>query len=237
MSRDRGRRQFVIGMRVSNEAPWQRLVFGLTLLAAGTLFWLDHIGRIDAQQYLQWWPLALIAMGIAHILERRWFGAAIWLLFGSYFLLPLLGIETIRFWQVLGLWPLLISVAGVMLALQALRRPGGARGVRAVAVMGANIRKIGGDFPGGEAVAVMGGCEIDLSSAKIADEAVLDVLAFWGGISVRVPPDCRVVSNLTPILGGYEDKSARGSDEAPRLVIRGSTIMGGVEVRNAREAD
>jgi len=33
----------------------------------------------------------------------------------------------------------------------------------------------------------MGGCEINLADAKITKEATIDVLAFWGGIDIRVP--------------------------------------------------
>jgi hypothetical protein len=226
------RSPLIAGVPLSSEAPWQRLVFGLVVLATGVLFWLDHIGRIDAHRYFVWWPLALIAMGVAHVLERRWFGAAIWILIGAYVLLPRLGIETVRFWRLIGVWPLLISVGGIVLVMQALR---GTHGMRAVAIMGANVRKIGSRFTGGEAVAVMGGCEIDISAAQIENDAVLDVLAFWGGISVRVPRGCNVIQQVTPILGGYENRS-EGAPDGPRLIIRGSAIMGGVEVGNRRES-
>jgi hypothetical protein len=214
------------------DTPWQRLVGGLAILVVGAVFWLDHLGRLDAHSVLAWWPLAAIAMGVAHLLDRRWFGAAIWFLIGGYFLLPLLGIETVRFWQLIGVWPLLISVGGIFLVMQALR---GTHGMRAVAIMGGNVRKIGSRFTGGEAVAVMGGCEIDVSAAQIEDDAVLDVLAFWGGISVRVPRGCNVIQQVTPILGGYENRS-EGAPDGPRLIVRGSAIMGGVEVGNRRES-
>ncbi len=217
--------------------PWQRLVFGLAVLTAGILFWLDQMGTINAGYYFRWWPLALMAMGLAHLLERRWFGAAVWLLFGTYFLLPLLGIARVQFWRIIGLWPLLISVGGITLVLQALRRTGGDRSVHAVAVMAGNIRRIGSqEFAGGEAVAVMGGCEIDLTSASIAKEAVIDALAFWGGIEIRVPRDWKVIGRVAEILGGYEDKTAGAPENAPRLVVRGSAIMGGIEVRNPPES-
>jgi hypothetical protein len=100
--------------------------------------------------------------------------------------------------------------------------------------MAGNNRRIASqNFERGEAVAVMGGCEIDLSPARIAEEAVIDVLAVWGGIEIRVPTGWKVIGRVAPILGGYEDKTAGAPDGAPRLVIRGSAIMGGIEVRNA----
>src|SRR5260370_2413217 len=82
----------------------------------------------------------------------------------------------------------------------------------------------------GEAVAVMGGCEIDLTAAKIVDEAVIDVLAFWGGIEIRGPRGWQVVAHVAPILGGYEDKTQGAPQNAPRLSILGSAVPGGTEV-------
>ena len=61
------------------------------------------------------------------------------------------------------------------------------------------------------------------------------MLAFWGGIGVTVPRQWSVVNRVTPILGGYEDRTSSAPDGAPRLIIRGSAIMGGIEVRNPKE--
>jgi hypothetical protein len=237
MRSDRPRRaRLVFGVRMSRETPWQRLVFGLSILAAGTLFWLDRIGTIHAHDYIVWWPVALLAMGLAHLLEGRWVGGAIWLFIGAYFFLPLVGIGRVHLWQIIGLWPLLISVGGVTLMLQALRRAGRDPSFRAVAVMGGNNRTVGSQtFQSGEAVAVMGGCEIDLSAARIENEAVIDVLAFWGGIELRVPRGWRVKGRVATILGGFSDTTEPAPEGAPQLVVRGSVIMGGIEVRNARE--
>jgi predicted membrane protein len=90
------------------------------------------------------------------------------------------------------------------------------------------------DFRGGTMTAVMGSCEIDLRGASITTphEAVLEVFAMWGGIEVKVPADWSVVSEVNPILGGYEDGTMPPKDGTKRLVIRGLVIMGGFEVSN-----
>ena len=214
----------------------ERVVFGLLVLSAGVIFWLDQLGRINAHDFLIWWPLGAIAMGIGHLLDRRWIGAAMWFLLGTYFLLPVLGIAHVQFWRIIGIWPLLISVAGMTLVTQALRRSA-ADSFHVIAVMAGNNPHVGSQrFSRGEAVAVMGGCEIDLSSAKIVDEAVIDVLAFWGGIEIFVPRGWQVIAHVAPILGGYEDKTESAPAGAPRLVVRGSAIMGGIEVRHPKES-
>ena len=219
------------------ESPWPRLVVGLSLLTAGLLIWLDRIGKIDARDYLHWWPVALIAMGLAHLIDRRWTAATIWMIVGAFFLLPMLGVSRYELWHILGAWPLLISAAGVTLVVQALRHGPARQEFRAIAVMSGNVRNVGSqNFTGGEAVAVMGGCEIDLTAARISGEAVIDVLAWWGGIEITVPPGWRVINRVVEILGAYDDKTSPAPDAAPRLVIRGSVIMAGIDVKTAEKA-
>src|SRR5213075_1970970 len=117
--------------------------------------------------------------------------------------------------------------------LHAMRQ--GEHSFSATAVMAGNVRKVGGQFKGGEAVAVMGGCDLDFTAAAINGEAVLDVLAFWGGIGVHVPRGWKVIRRVTALLGGYEDKTTAAPEGAPRLIIRGSAIMGGIDVRHPKE--
>ena len=217
-------------MRPERSTPVSSIVFGAAVLAAGVIFWFDRIGSIEARDFLHYWPWALVAMGIAALLEKRWFAALAWLVAGVVFLVDL------EPWMIFGVWPLLISIAGITLVVQAFRPPSAGAEFNAVAVAGANSRTIGSQqFTGGQAVAVMGGCEIDLSSAQLspAGEAIIDVLVYWGGVEIAVPNGWRVVSRVAVILGGYEDKTAPATENAPRLIIRGSVIMGGVEVRNA----
>jgi hypothetical protein len=85
----------------------------------------------------------------------------------------------------------------------------------------------------------MGGVVIDLRSAKLAeDRASIDVFAMWGGIDLVVPEGWRVVSEVTPIMGGFEDNTAPPAEtNAPTLVVRGLAIMGGVEVKHTTDEE
>lgn len=224
------------------DSPWGRLVIGVAVLSAGVIFWLDQIDRIDAHDYVRWWPIAVISVGLGHLLDRRYAAAAIWAAIGTFFLLRVIGYETPDLWIIIAVWPLLISAAGMTLIVQALRpRPWSAtagNGFRAVAVMAGNVRHIVMPTPGGEAVAVMGGCDIDIArSALSGNEMVIDVLTVWGGIGIRIPHGWKLVDQVLPILGGLEDKTGEAADDAPRVIVRGSAIMAGVDVRNSREAN
>lgn len=221
----------------SRQNPWATFLWGALFLAAGLIFWLDRLDRLDARDWLEWWPVVLLVIAATQLLQRRWIAAIVYEALGLFFLLPKLGYDGFAFWDVIALWPLLISAAGVTLIVQTLRRHGDGSQFRAVAVMAGNHIAIGSQqFAGGHAIAVMGGCEIDLAAVKnTAGEATIDVLSFWGGIEIRVPRGWEVVNRVTPILGGFEDRTVKSDPGAPRLVVRGTAIMGGVEVKHWRE--
>lgn len=216
--------------------PWATFIWGSVILAAGVILWLDRLGRLEARDWLEWWPVALFAAALADVARRRWTGAAVWAGFGAYFLLDKLGYDVPPFGELIGLWPLLVSAAGVTLIVHTLRAGGDASRFRAFAVMAGNHVSAGSEFRGGQAVAVMGGCDIDLDAVRSASgDATIDVLAFWGGIDIRVPRGWTVVNRVAPILGGFEDKTGGAVPGGPRLIVRGAAIMGGVEVKNRKE--
>ena len=90
------------------------------------------------------------------------------------------------------------------------------------------------DFRGGESSAIMGGCEIDLRQASIkGEDAVINTFAMWGGIKIKVPPTWNVIVQGVPFLGGFDDKSVKPADPSAKcLIVKGTAIMGGVEVTN-----
>ena len=204
--------------RNRGDNPWASLVWGCAILAAGIIGWLDHTGQLHASDYFEWWPLVLIAMGLAHLPKRQWVSAIVMCVIGILFLPELPFLPHMRISMILGVWPLLISAGGVTLIRQALGPTANARRDNSF-----------------HAVAVMGGCEINLANAKIESEAVIEVLAFWGGIEIHVPRGWRIENQVLAILGGVVDKTDGNAPAgAPTLIIRGSAIMGGVEIRHPK---
>src|ERR1700756_1671259 len=100
--------------------PWTRLVWGLAVLAAGIIGWLDHTGGLHASDYLRWWPVVVIALGLAHLARGQWVTTVVLVAIGTLFLPPLPFLPHLHPWMLLGLWPLMISVGGVALIRQAL---------------------------------------------------------------------------------------------------------------------
>jgi hypothetical protein len=107
--------------------------------------------------------------------------------------------------------------------------------VSATAILAGVERRINSqDFRGGDVTTIMGGCNLDLRGALIIPphQPVLEVFVLFGGIEIRVPEDWTVVSELEVILGGFDERKAEPpKDESKRFILRGTVLMGGVEVR------
>jgi hypothetical protein len=106
--------------------------------------------------------------------------------------------------------------------------------VHATVILGAFNRKCPSkQFRGGDLTAIMGGGKLDLRDAQIKEkEALLDIFTLMGGLEIQVPTGWVVEPRFTPILGGYQDRTARVSQGDQRLVINGTAIMGTVIVLN-----
>lgn len=90
------------------------------------------------------------------------------------------------------------------------------------------------NFTGGDISVIMGGAEVNLSKCVIQGKAVLNLNAIMGGIEIICPPDWKIENHVSAILGGVTDKRwnlnvSENSDKV--LVLLGSAIMGGIEIR------
>jgi class 3 adenylate cyclase len=86
-----------------------------------------------------------------------------------------------------------------------------------------------------KAVAIMGGCELDLRQAEIdGPEIVITAVAFMGGIDIIVPEGIEVEMSGVPFMGGKDLKvrDVAPTPGAPRVRVRAFPIMGGITVRN-----
>jgi hypothetical protein len=287
-----------------------QVVIGLGVLVAGVLFTMDNMGFIDVHDFLHYWPIVFIAIGVSQIIRARYWsayaGAVIWMLAGVWFLGRTTGMIRVGLGD---LWPLLLAVLGGYLMFRgwqgydgsrhgrdvtpqgsrspetfdfaddgwATPRPAPApvpppapvpreaerpvappsipqaqippdsgtypgRGTRSsdntvnlfVVMGGVTRRLMTQDFRGGTAVAIMGGCKIDLRDASISQgDAVIDVLAFWGGVEIKVPEGWTVVPQVFPFMGGFDDRTRPVAAAArTRLIVRGLAFMGGIEVKH-----
>jgi len=231
------------------ERKWMsgQAIMGAAAVLIGTLLLLDNFDVVDARVFIRWWPVFLVAFGISRVRYSSHrggqFAGVVIAIVGGILLSRNLGFTSLGFQE---LWPLILVLVGVSMLLG--RGAGGMSrgGDRTIADANSRINAfavLGGvqqsnnsqDFRGGEASAIMGGCEIDLRQAQIKeDQAVISTFAMWGGIKIKVPITWNVNVQGVPFLGGFDDKSVKPGDaSAKRLIIKGTAVMGGVEVTNA----
>lgn len=233
----------------SNRSVPSQVLLGVLAIGLGILFFLDNLDIINFRHALPFWPLILIVVGVVKMCDssRRngiVIGATITGI-GIVMLLNRLGFFHVS-WR--SLWPLALIALGIAVLLRPAVRPsGGASSTVSLAKSEADKEEfldvtamLGGfqrrvttrNLRGGDITAVMGGCELDMRAASIQGEAVINIFAIMGGITIKCPTDWTVVLEGTPILGGFDEKTAPPPDHSKRLIVRGYAILGGVEITN-----
>ena len=246
--------------RSSSQRGSSRIVIGLVVILVGVLALLDKLNLFELSLLRSLWPLALVVAGVLQLLQRRQeprSGGSRILALGLIAVGTLMTLSKLGFmnFQLRDWWPTLLIGVGLLVVFKGLRSsaggetqasgPAGMLGLGSAprqtrdatlhatgALSGSVIRNDSQAFRGGEVDAFMAGVEIDLRQASIETEAVLNVFAMWGGITIKVPLDWSVQVNAVALMGGVDDKSVPPMNPAKKLRIEGYAIMGGVEIRN-----
>jgi len=138
-------------------------------------------------------------------------------------------------------WPLIIILLGVRILL------GHKGGEARTAIMGSVEKKNGPwKLVSGSYQAIMGGIELDLRQAQIAEKVTkLELTAIMGSIKITVPANLAVICQGSVILGGLDLlgkqsggvisnlKAEQGDPAAAEKVVRinCTALMGGIEIK------
>ena len=225
-----------------------KVFFGIAIIIAGVVLFMDDSLGFDFHiNIFDFLPLILIAIGLNQIVQpkewRQSFSGWIFVGIGTLFLLDNLHFIYFNFTD---LWPILLILIGFSI----LRSHTGRNQEEEDGPDFINLSFIlgGGDhiftsqkITGGKITAIMGGGKIDLRQASSdKEEIIIDCFAMWGGIEIVVPYHWQVNIKGTPVLGGMENKTSSPANiegieinlPVKKLIIKGSAIMGGVEVKN-----
>ena len=241
------------GFLVDSHSRSGRLMVGTVILLMGIVFLLQNLGIFYVNRLWQFWPVILMAMGIARVIDGRDWQRKTWgvtvALAGLIFLANNLGYLPWGVWGLL--WPAWMVFLGIIILVRGFGRQTPWRAssfmhdvstssedtLHALAIFGGINRRVQSqNFQGGEAVAIFGGIELDLrGAATTLDEIDLEANAVFGGIEMIVPDTWDVTVRGAGILGGYEDKTHRVPNpqgvKRPHLTIRGGAVFGGVTVK------
>jgi predicted membrane protein len=223
------------------------LIPALVIIGIGVLFLLSNLHVMYFDQWYRYWPVLLIAAGLAKVMDAanqggRVIGGAM-VGVGGLFLADNLNLIELS-WA--AFWPVVLIGVGLLMLVSRLSSPGPSR-PRACstsdqvfngnAIFSGFKRKVReGDFRGADINAIFGGGELDLRHAGMdGDSAVVRVSAIFGGIEIKVPENWLVISQGTGIFGGFSDSTHQPPADTPglkRLYVKGEAIFGGVEVKN-----
>jgi len=221
------------------------------IIIAGILLLLDKTGFLpfEIQHIIISWPMFLIAIGVISFFssESRTPGSIL-IAIGGIFLIS--RIFEMSFNVMHLTWPLILIAIGVVILIR--RSPGNSwtmptarttsQGLDDGFIHEENIfsggkqRVINQVFRGGHINCIFGGAEVDLTQATLGEGVnELEVNTIFGGVTLIVPADWKVQMKMTSIMGGFSDKRSyikENPDPSRMLIIKGSTIFGGGEIKS-----
>ena len=237
-----------------------RFLIGAFLVLIGVLLALEQLGWVEAYHLMRFWPVLVVLYGLM-ILQRGGRGVVVGsfvVLIGGWLLLNTLHLLYLEPWQFL--WPLILVVVGARILMRSRAplqppapppssgsfppsaNPGPQSGspplsnhLSLFGMMGSTKQRVSGViFRSADMTSFMGGCELDLRDALLGADgaAYVEVFALMGGAHIIVPTSWKVVVQVTPVMGGVDDKSRPVLGGNQFLYVRGTVLMGGVEISN-----
>ena len=220
-----------------------QIFWGLVIILIGVLFLIQTMGLVTNFDFWKYLPALIILLGIYQLIAnqfRAWVGPVIFILLGSFLLLASLGVIS---WSLFGnlIWPSILILVGLSLIM---KRSIGVEGKYNIdqekrfnlfaAFSGQKRKQTSLEFSGGELTVMFGGCEIDLTDAKITvPPARIQTTVLFGGSDLFVPPDWDVRNEVVAIFGGVDNKRGQNqpSKTTPDLIVTGTVLFGGITIK------
>lgn len=207
------------------------------------------------------WQMLLIFIGVVNLFKRKLSSGLILIFIGGFFLFPKVFPALSNNYEQ-NFWPLILIVAGIIIVLHRAFAPkystdfwnsdwhkhhrhhhhdyskwySNESNFSKNSVFGSGEHIVlDPEFKGGDMNAVFGGITLDLRRTSLpVGETVLEVNAVFGGITIFVPNDWYIETHLDAVFGGFKDdrNPKEPIDKTRKLIITGSCIFGGGELRN-----
>jgi hypothetical protein len=209
-----------------------RLVIGFSAIAVGLLMTLDTLGVLHAGQFWRYWPLVLVAVGLARMVQSRQEcgrPAGVGLVLAGVLLLSAnFGLFSHRL-----LFPLLLVVVGASIAWRALAPPPVVR-TAATDPLGDKIRSsIEESVHSSIQDSVRSSIQDSLRSSIPGNETSSRLSAFvvMGGVKKRSDAQDFQGGDAFAFMGGCEIDLREASMKDGAVVFDSFVLMGGVEIR------
>ncbi len=215
--RIRRRRDRFHGRRHS---PVGGVIIGTAILLAGVLFLLQNFGLVHVHHIWAYWPVIMIAWGIAGLSGTRHARGRVWggviAVVGTLLLLSNLHIITEDVWRIV--WPLLLILAGLRMLYRSARRRRGPDDDRFPPAGGSPIVPEGAAPPSG-------------SPRNGPAPGHLDEWAVFGGSRRRVDSQDFKGGEAFAMFGGVELDLRYATIVQDEVVIDASALFGGIDLQ------
>lgn len=213
---------------------------------------LTLLGRLDfaIPNWLVSWPMFLIAFGLVVLIKHNFkkLSGYVIMAVGGVFILKKFQPDWINTDLI---FPVLIIVIGISVMVKAISRSqkkkhrpfnkintdqGNSEDYFESNTVFGGVEKtiMTKNFKGAQINSVFGGNEINLMKADFDGEVTIEANAVFGGITLIIPSNWKLISNLNTVAGSIEDKRpnfGQVEDENKRLILNGSCVFGGIEIR------
>lgn len=213
-----------------------RSLIGLVIIVLGLGLFLERLGVPGASYVLDgWWPFVVIAVGVLIWSgnRRQWFVPAVIVLFGLLMALDRFSFVTSSVWEMF--WPAIVILVGVRIVYGKSwsNRAVADNGPASATVLFSGLeRRVTGKLTESDISAWFGGAKLDLRQAEFSPSATLRVTAGFGGIEIFVPTSVKIVSHISGIFGGTDDKTTATPNATNTLTLTGTALFGGVSIKN-----
>lgn len=230
----------------------RKLVIGIILTFVGIFLLFDNVGILPERikDILFSWQMLLISIGLISLASYRGSVSGIlFIIIGVFFLLPKFFNFDFNFIQLF--WPVLLIVLGLTLIIKrnehfhhhpycAVKQPKFNEQndfVDEINIFGGSKQNVvSKNFKGGKITCIFGGSELDFRNATLSEgENTLELICFFGGVSLIIPPDWKIKSEMIALLGGFADKRHQLPELEQNnkiLKIKGIAFFGGGEIKS-----
>lgn len=224
---------------------------GFFLLMIGVVLFVEKLGVVFPE-WLFSWEVIVITIGL-YIGIKRGFRGVLWIFLigiGTGFLID----ECIPSLQICQyIIPIIVILAGLLLIFKSMRANDNvttkkgfdgcnfeesiSEDVLNSVTVFSGVKKVilSKNFKGGEIVSFMGGSEINMMQADVQGKVVINISQVFSGIKFVIPPHWQVQSEIVSVMGGFQDKRPKGQnvvDEDKVLIIKGTNLLGGIEIKS-----
>lgn len=230
----------------------RRVIFGLVAVAFGLLLLASNFGFLPygLRHVIFSWEMILIVIGFVQIMNHKEKPVGyILIAIGGFFILPDIFYFSFNFMRLF--WPVLLIIVGISLIFfhrsrnlpwshksdYTDRETAGSGFLDEVNIFGGSKRKIANqEFKGGRITNIFAGSEIDLTQAELGEGThILEVTCIFGGMSLVVPSDWSIHTDVVSIFGAFEDKRTiikKSENSKGILVVKGIAIFGGGDIKS-----